>query len=117
MCQYLFAAYSFKQSAGEGLTDEQLNRAFGWERMILLVARQEMEHLGLVTNLVSAAGGAPTLAHPRFPSAPALFGHQMALERFSEPTLEKFVCFGRPEAVQPQAASCSEPPPVQAESY
>ena len=83
MCQYLFAAYSFKQSTDEGLTDEQLNRAFEWERLILLVARQEMEHLGLVTNLVSAVGGAPTLGHPRFPYATPLYGHQMALEPFS----------------------------------
>lgn len=117
MCQYLFAAYSFKQSADEGLTDEQLNRAFEWERLILLVARQEMEHLGLVTNLVSAVGGAPTLGHPRFPYATPLYGHQMALEPFSEAALEKFVCFERPDDVHPHDAFCIEPPPVQAESY
>jgi hypothetical protein len=117
MCQYLFAAYSFKQSADEGLTDQELNRAFDWERTILLVARQEMEHLGLVTNLVTAVGGAPTLAHPRFPYPTPLFGHRMTLDPFSEATLQKFVCFERPDDVHPTDAFCIEPPPVQAESY
>ncbi|HEX5618626.1 MAG TPA: ferritin-like protein [Solirubrobacteraceae bacterium] len=110
MAQYLFAAYSFKQDASEGLTDEQLNRAFGWERMILLVARQEMEHLGLVTNLLTAVGGAPSLGHRRFPYATSLYGHVMALEPFSVPTLQKFVCFERPDEVDPADAFCTAPP-------
>lgn len=97
MCQYVFAAYSFKQDAGEGLTDEQLNRAFDWERTILLVAQQEMEHLGLVTNLLTAVGGAPSFGHARFPYATPLYGHHMALEPFSVATLQKFVCFERPD--------------------
>ena len=110
MAQYLFAAYSFKQDASEGLTDEQLNRAFEWERMILLVARQEMEHLGLVTNLLTAVGGAPSLGHPRFPYATSLYGHVMALEPFSVPALQKFVCFERPDDIDPADAFCTAPP-------
>lgn len=110
MAQYLFAAYSFKQDASEGLTDEQLNRAFAWERMILLVARQEMEHLGLVTNLLTAVGGAPSLGHPHFPYATPLYGHVMALERFSVPVLQKFVCFERPDDIDPADAFCAAPP-------
>ena len=114
MAQYLFAAYSFKQDASEGLTDEQLNRAFVWERMILLVARQEMEHLGLVTNLLTAVGGAPSLGHQRFPYATPLYGHVMALEPFSAATLQKFVCFERPDDIDPADAFCTAPP---ADSY
>ena len=110
MAQYLFAAYSFKQDASEGLTDEQLNRAFEWERMVLLVARQEMEHLGLVTNLLTALGGAPSLGHPRFPYATPLYGHVMALEPFSVPALQKFVCFERPDEIDPADAFCTAPP-------
>jgi hypothetical protein len=107
MCQYLFAAYSMKRT---GLTDEQQLKTFEWERTVLLVARQEMEHLGLVINLTTAVGGAPTLSHPAFPYPTSLFGHQMALEPFSAATLEKFVCFERPEDVQPVDAFCMVPP-------
>lgn len=107
MCQYLFAAYSMKR---HGLTDEQQNRVFDWERTILVVARQEMEHLGLVINLTTAVGGAPTLGHPTFPYPTTLFGHEMALEPFSVPALEKFVCFERPDKVQPVDVFCQAPP-------
>ena len=109
-CQYLFAAFSLKHDTSEGLTDEQVNAVVEWERLILMVARQEMEHLGLVVNLLTALGGAPWLGHPRFPYSTHLFGHQMALERFSIPTLEKFVCFERPEDVGPVDAFCKAPP-------
>jgi len=107
MCQYLFAAYSMKRS---GLTDEQQNLVFDWERTILLVARQEMEHLGLVINLTTAVGGAPTLGHPTFPYPTSLFGHEMALEPFSVPVLQKFVCFERPDTVHPVDAFCRAAP-------
>jgi Ferritin-like len=109
-CQYLFSAFSLKRSTDEGLTDEQLGDVVQWQRTILLVARQEMEHLGLVLNLLSAIGGAPEFRHPRFPYSTHLFGHQMALERFSVPTLQRFVCFERPEDIEPDDAFCLPPP-------
>jgi len=108
-CQYLFAALSLKHGTDEGLSEEQLNSVVDWERLILSVARQEMEHLGLVLNLLTAVGGAPELAHPRFPYATHLFGHQMALEPFSVQTLQKFVCFERPDDVEPVDAFCAAP--------
>jgi hypothetical protein len=78
--------------------------------MILLLARQEMEHQGLVTNPLTAVGGAPTLGHRRFPYATPLYGHVMALEPFSVPALQKFVCFERPEEIDPADAFCTAPP-------
>src|ERR671939_785063 len=67
MAQYLFAAYSLKRYDYEGLRPEQLERVRRWASLITLVARQEMEHLGLALNLLSAIGGAPPLSRPNKP--------------------------------------------------
>ena len=109
MCQYLFAAFSLKQRTGEGLSENQLTDVVGWERLILSVARQEMEHLGLVTNMLSAVGGAPQLLHPTFPYGTHLFGGEMALMPFSVDTVKRFVCFERPETIKPEDAFCAAP--------
>lgn len=109
-CQYLFAAYSLKQDVSEGLTEHQLNHVLGWERMLLMVARQEMEHLGLVANLLTALGGTPWFDRRPFPYATHLYGHEMSLERFSEEAVKKFVCFERPVDIEPADAFCREPP-------
>src|SRR6516164_4589992 len=70
MCQYLFAAFSLKQSTGEGLTEAVLAAVTRWRRQVSHVATQEMLHLALVHNLLSAIGAAPHLARPNLP-APA----------------------------------------------
>ena len=48
MCQYLFAAFSLKQRADEGLTPEELDAVTRWRRTIAHVASEEMLHLALV---------------------------------------------------------------------
>src|SRR5690348_17366139 len=70
MCQYLFAAFSLKQREDEGLTREELEAVTRWRRMISHVATEEVLHLALVHNLLSAIGAAPHLARPNLP-APA----------------------------------------------
>ena len=109
MCQYLFCAFSLKSDASEGVTDEQMNHISNWERFILMVARQEMEHLGLACNLLSAIGAAPYFSHPNFPYPTSLYRHWMSLDRFSAQTLKKFICFERPRKVEPGDAFCTEP--------
>ena len=69
MCQYLFAAFTLKQDEGEGLTPEELAAARRWRKVISHVATQEMLHLALVQNLLSAVGAAPHLSRPNFPSS------------------------------------------------
>src|ERR1700740_905914 len=54
MCQYLFGAFSLKQSADEGLSGDGLAAANRWRKQILHVATQEMLHLALVQNLLTA---------------------------------------------------------------
>src|SRR5438477_1919356 len=68
MCQYLFAAFSLKQSTDEGLTAEQVEKVQKWRRVVLDVARQEMLHLALVQNLLTSIGAAPHLGRPTLPS-------------------------------------------------
>lgn len=68
VCQYLFAAFSMKRDAAEGdVTWAQLELMRRWEADLLLIARQEMEHLGLVANLLTAIGEAPHFGRPPFP--------------------------------------------------
>src|ERR1700735_5901321 len=64
MCQYLFAAFSLKQTADEGLTEDQVTAANRWRKQVLHVATQEMLHLALVQNLLTAIGGPPHLVRP-----------------------------------------------------
>lgn len=99
MCQYLFAAYSMKRSTAEGLTEVQVERARGWEGQVTLVARQEMEHLGLALNLLAAIGGTPTLTRPNFPQPVERYGAmgiQSVLTRFSPETIGRFQVFEEP---------------------
>src|SRR5499426_2524200 len=66
MCQYLFAAFSLKQREDEGLTADALQAVLRWRRVVAHVATEEMLHLALVQNLLSAIGAAP-LHVPRAP--------------------------------------------------
>jgi len=70
MCQYLYAAFSLKRQPEEGVSWAQLELMRRWEASIMLVARQEMEHLGLVNNMLTAIGEAPYFERPNFPLGP-----------------------------------------------
>jgi hypothetical protein len=68
VCQYLFVALSMKRHPDEsGVSWAQLELMRRWEADLLLIARQEMEHLGLVANLLTAIGEAPHFTRPDFP--------------------------------------------------
>jgi hypothetical protein len=68
LCQYLFVAFSMKRHYNEGgVSWDQLELMRRWESSLLLIARQEMEHFALVSNLLTAIGEAPHFARPNFP--------------------------------------------------
>ena len=91
ICQYLYAAHSLKSHPAEsGVNAVQLERVREWQATILLVARGEMEHLGLVCNLLIALGADPVLQRPDFPHEGSS-GTRFSLEPFSENALESFV--------------------------
>src|SRR6266516_1467870 len=55
MCQYLFAAFSLKQNEQEGgMTAPELAAVRRWRAQVSRVATQEMLHLALVHNLLTA---------------------------------------------------------------
>ncbi len=99
MCQYLFAAYTLKRSTGEGLDEVQLEKTRGWGALMTLVARQEMEHMGLVLNLLSAIGGTPYFQRPNFPQRKERYGKlgiKSELTRFDKETIRRFQDFEAP---------------------
>lgn len=122
LCQYLFAAFSMKKHPTEDATWPQLELVRSWEAHILRVAREEMAHLGTVTNLLTAIGGAPQFRRPNFPQPSRYFpepseggvGHvEFALEAFSARALERFIRFETPEEELRLALEAIAPDPIE----
>src|SRR5215472_636567 len=106
MCEYLFAAFSLKQSVEEGLTPEQLDAVRRWERVVTGVAVQEMLHLAQASNLLTAIGGMPHFRRPNLPQRAKYYPPevQLALMPFSEDALRHFIFLERPEDFDDQDA-------------
>ncbi len=102
MCQYLFAAFSLKQNADEGLSEAEVDAVRRWRGVVSHVATQEMLHLALVHNLLSAVGAAPHLARPNLPQPAAHYpaGVQLALLPFGKEALQHFMFLERPEGME-----------------
>jgi Ferritin-like len=112
MCQYLFAAFSLKQRADEGLAAEALESVSRWRQVIAHVATEEMLHLALVQNLLTAIGAAPHLSRPNLP-APARHypaGVNLTLVPFGEPALRHFMFLERPEGMELKGAQGIDAP-------
>ena len=101
MCQYLYAAFTLKQSQDEGLTAAEAEAVQRWRKKISHVATQEMLHLSLVQNLLSAIGGAPHLSRPNFPHPASHYpaGVHLALLPFGDQALRHFMFLERPEGM------------------
>ena len=101
MCQYLFAAFALKRSHDEGVTWPQLEQMRRWEASIMLVARQEMEHLGLVNNILTAIGEAPYFDRPNFPLGARHYPIHIPfkLERLTIESVRRFVEFEMPRTL------------------
>ena len=67
MCQYLYACFSLKTEPDEGLTAQQADAVARWQETLTGIAIEEMLHLALVMNVMTAIGAAPTLSRPNFP--------------------------------------------------
>jgi CDGSH-type Zn-finger protein/uncharacterized Fe-S cluster protein YjdI len=99
MCSYLYAQWSLKRDASEGVTPAELAAIERWRRSLGRVALEEMLHLSLVNNLLAAIGAAPHLWRPAFPVRPGHFPADvvMTLMPFSEAALDHFMFIERPE--------------------
>jgi hypothetical protein len=114
MCEYLFAQFTLKRNPQEGLSDQQLAKVAAWEAVIVDVTKQEMLHLALATNLLTAIGAAPHLHRPNFPILSRWYppGVQIALLRFGERALRHFIYLERPDSTRPARSSppmCAAP--------
>ena len=67
MCTYLYAAFSLKDGAAEGLSANEAEAVKRWRQAIINVAIDEMGHLVAVWNITSALGGAPRFGRTNFP--------------------------------------------------
>jgi CDGSH-type Zn-finger protein/uncharacterized Fe-S cluster protein YjdI len=105
MCTYLYAAWSLKSGAEEGLDGERTALLAHWKSEILGVAVEEMSHLVSVWNITVALGGAPHFGRYNFPlDAGALPAP------FSRDTLQHFIFLERPaDSTEPDGPGFDAP--------
>jgi hypothetical protein len=104
-CQYLYAGFSLKKHPDEGgVTWPQLEKMRVWGATIMMIARQEMEHLALVCNLLTAIGEAPDLRRPDYPLSTSYYTLDVPsiLEAFNPASVARFVLFERPAEPDPE---------------
>ena len=111
MCEYLYAAFSLKGSAGPGVRDDQLAAVERWRGMILGIAAEEMLHWAMVQNLLVAVGSAPYVSRPHMPHQAKGYppGVQVRLLPFGEAALQHFVYLERPEGMEGADAEGFQP--------
>ena len=103
MCCYLFAAWSLKRGAQDGLTEDQTELVDGWRDAVIGIAIDEMAHLA---NARQPAGRhrrtVPTWDARTFlcPLDSILPGSWSSCWRFDRDTVDHFVYLERPEGVQ-----------------
>ena len=116
MCEYLYAAFSLKSSAGAGVRDDQLDAVEQWRTVILGIAAEEMLHWAMVQNLLTAVGSAPFVSRPHMPHQAKGYppGVQVRLLPFGEAALQHFVYLERPEGMDGADAELFTPagPPI-----
>lgn len=117
MIQYLYAAFSMKKRPDEQCSAAQYESVRRWGSTLLMVARQEMEHLALVNGLLTAIGADPYFGRENIPLQSRYYlGKNLAaerattaaeeevvpcdipfvFERFNLPTIGRFVCAESP---------------------
>ena len=102
MCQYLYASFSLKAGPEDGLTAEQATAVARWREVLTGIAIEEMLHLALVFNVMTAIGAAPPLSRPNFPrsSDDLPGGVQFRLLPFGTDSLTHFLYLERPEGME-----------------
>jgi hypothetical protein len=108
MCCYLFAAHTLRRGAAEGLRDDEVVAVERWRGAIVQVAVEEMLHLALVSNLLSAIGSAPHFQRPNFPVSP---GYHPAGVVVSLAPFDRATPPSAPSTAAPAPASCIWPTP------
>lgn len=110
-CSYLFAAFSLKRTVADGLDVAHVDAVNRWRKTMMDVAEEEMLHLALVCNLLTAIGSAPHLRRPPMPHRSRYHpvGMTIELRRFDEAALTRFIFLERPEHVEVEEAIVHDP--------
>jgi hypothetical protein len=114
MVQYLYAGFSLKKRPDARCNAAQFESVRRWGSTLLMVARQEMEHLALVNGLLTALGADPYFGRENIPRQSRYYlsanlqafkapGGQVTpcdipfvFERFNLATIGRFVCAESP---------------------
>jgi hypothetical protein len=101
MLTYLYAAFTIKQGDADELSPAAAAATQRWRKTLIGIAEQEMLHLALVQNLLTAVGGAPRLARPNFPVPAHHYpaGVRIELLPFGEAALRHFAYLERPQGM------------------
>jgi len=102
MCQYLYACFSLRTEPDEGLPAGQADAVARWQESLTGIAIEEMLHLALVMNVMTAIGAAPSLSRPNFPRHSEFLppGVEFALLPFGADSLTHFLYLERPEGME-----------------
>ena len=107
MCTYLYAAFSLRSGADEGLSAEESATVERWRASIVQVAVEEMGHLAAVWNITAALGAAPRIGRMNFPLDAGYLpaGISVKLAPFNAQTLQHFIFLERPHgSSEPEGA-------------
>jgi CDGSH-type Zn-finger protein/uncharacterized Fe-S cluster protein YjdI len=112
MCVYLYAAFSLKDGEADGLTAVQAEAVARWRAVLMEVAREEMAHLLLVSNLLTSVGGSAHFGRMNFPIPPGMLPADMTvlLAPFDRNTVQHLVWLERPEGVEEAVGAGFEAP-------
>src|SRR5262249_1772170 len=85
----------------EGVSDDQLAAIERWRSTLLGVAAQEMLHLALTANMLTALGASPHLSRPNLPQPARHYpaSVRLVLLPFGEQALRHFMYLERPEGM------------------
>ncbi|HYO61333.1 MAG TPA: ferritin-like domain-containing protein [Actinomycetota bacterium] len=112
MVQYLYAGFSLKRDPDDTCTPPEYEHVRRWSSTLFMIARQEMEHLSFVSEMLTAIGEPPrfvrqnigkrglqspyftsaTLALEAAPNDPQPISLHYDFDRFDRRTVERFVC-------------------------
>lgn len=98
MCEYLYAAFTLRRPDDPLLTPAQCETIASWRGAVNAVASEEMLHLALVSNLLTALGAAPNFGRPQLPHPARHYppGVHVELIPFGERALRHFLFLERP---------------------
>ncbi|AXS41001.1 hypothetical protein D1F64_14410 [Breoghania sp. L-A4] len=96
LIQYLYAGFSMKRSLDEGLSAKQQQLLRAWQGSVYQIAREEMGHLGIACNLLSAIGSGPKMGRRSLPSDTGYFPFPFDLIPFGDESLYRFLVFELP---------------------